>query len=297
MKLWQAMAEVDALPETDLRERLIDTLVAMGDLEDAHEEERRSWEKSNDALEADLEETRERLEKYLQAEADEGEVKVAHSTLADARSDARADALVRPLDPPNVIRVDFATSARKQAIDVSEKSECGLKLPSRPERAYSLYCRAAEIDEDPAQYPEAERLYKLAISMDPNGPTGALALTNLGNVRYRRGDEAAAKEYYDRALEIDPRQPEALYNLGYLLKENGDEALAIPFFRKALDTDARFADAHFNLAAALSNQGRQLEATKHWREYLKLQPNGPGAETAHDRLGELKTKAAKRARR
>ena len=96
---------------------------------------------------------------------------------------------------------------------------------ARARTAYDLYVRASALDEDPATYDEAEELYARAIRLDPSL---AIAYTNLGNIRFRRGDEAGAEELYRRALEIDARQPEAHYNLGYVMLERGDAARRRP---------------------------------------------------------------------
>jgi len=72
--------------------------------------------------------------------------------------------------------------------------------------AYDLYTRASALDENVATYDQAEALYTEALRLDPKL---AIAYTNLGNVRFRRGDEAGAMELYERALRTDPDQPEA----------------------------------------------------------------------------------------
>jgi tetratricopeptide (TPR) repeat protein len=147
--------------------------------------------------------------------------------------------------------------------------------------AYDLYTRASTLDEDAATYDEAEALYARAIHLDPHL---AIAYTNLGNIRFRRGDEEAASRLYRRALEVDPQQPEAHYNIGYVALEHGDTATAIPHFEKAIISDARFADAHFNLAMALEQAGLVERAKEHWRQYLALEPTGTWAEIARRHL-------------
>lgn len=44
-------------------------------------------------------------------------------------------------------------------------------------------------------------------------PDNVLALVRLGNIDYRLGDLAGARDYYQRALKIEPRQPQVHYNL------------------------------------------------------------------------------------
>jgi len=147
--------------------------------------------------------------------------------------------------------------------------------------AYDLYIQASGLDEDPATYDEAEALYRRAIGLDPQL---AIAYTNLGNIRFRRGDEAGAETLYRRAIEIDARQPEAHYNLGYVMLERGDARAATEYFQRALEGDPKFADAQFNLAIALEQLGERARARPHWKKYLEIEPTGTWADIAREHL-------------
>jgi tetratricopeptide (TPR) repeat protein len=151
----------------------------------------------------------------------------------------------------------------------------------RARTAYDLYAKASTLDEDPATWAEAEALYKRAIYLDPQL---AIAYTNLGNIRFRSGDEEAAQALYAQALAIDPRQPEAHYNIGYVTLERGDPKGAAAYFEKAIAADPRFADAHFNLAMAYEQAGERAKARPHWKRYLELEPTGTWADIARDHL-------------
>ena len=158
----------------------------------------------------------------------------------------------------------------------------------RPERsaehartAYDLYVHASTLDENPASFDEAEALYAKAVSLDPHL---AIAYTNLGNIRFRRGDEASAEALYRKALEVDPGQPEGHYNLGYVMLERGEPKAAITFFERAIEADPRFADAHFNVAMAYEQAGEQARARPHWKRYLEIEPTGTWADIARKHL-------------
>jgi tetratricopeptide (TPR) repeat protein len=148
-------------------------------------------------------------------------------------------------------------------------------------RAYAHYLEGCRYDEDEETYEQAEQAYRKALSLDP---TLSNALTNLGNLEYRRDQPVAAEQYYRRALAEDPEQPEALYNLGFLHFERDEVDEAIELFRSALASDPSFADAHFNLAMALEERGDRAEARSHWRRYLELEPDGAWAELAGKHL-------------
>lgn len=143
--------------------------------------------------------------------------------------------------------------------------------PANPaSEAYRLYCEASTIDEDPTNLDRALSLYTRALQLDPSL---SIAHTNIGNIHFRRHNNAAARVAYETALSLDPTQPEALYNLGYIELESGNVSESILLFRRALQADPRFADAWFNLAMALEQAGKpaQLE----WQRYLSLEPNHP----------------------
>jgi tetratricopeptide (TPR) repeat protein len=155
------------------------------------------------------------------------------------------------------------------------------ELDPKKRTAYDLYLEGCRLDEDEATFAQAEEMYRRATELDPEL---ANALTNLGNVRFRRGFPQDAEGLYKQALAIDADQPEAYYNLGFLYYERGDAKAAVPCFARAVETDPAFADAHFNLAMALEEVGQRPSAKKHWQIYLQLEPQGPWAEVARRHL-------------
>lgn len=150
-----------------------------------------------------------------------------------------------------------------------------------PKTAFEWYLEGCRLDEDERTWKQAEMAYQRAIEIDPRL---ANAHTNLGNLRYRRGQTAEARALYLRALEFDPCQPEAHYNLGFLAFEAGQTADAVPLFRTALQFDSGFSDAHFNLAMALEEIGESRAARQHWERYLEIEPEGPWADIARRHL-------------
>ncbi|MEZ4440573.1 MAG: tetratricopeptide repeat protein [Polyangiaceae bacterium] len=153
----------------------------------------------------------------------------------------------------------------------------------RARLAYELYLQASQLDENPDTMDEAEALYRMALKHDP---WLAIVYTNLGNIRFRRGDEDQAEELYRAALEIEATQPEAQYNLGYMMLHRGEPHDAVRYFEGAIASDPRFADAYFNLAMAYEQVKSHGEAKSCWRRYLDIEPSGTWAEIARQHLGE-----------
>lgn len=184
-------------------------------------------------------------------------------------------------------RFDPTTGQAQLDFEVSELRDDVVRVLRRAGRrndyklAYEHYLEGCRLDEDESTFEQAEKSYRKAIELDPSL---ANALTNLGNLLFRKGELVEAEQYYARALQIDADQPEAFYNLGFLLYERGDLAGAVLNFRRALRTDSAFADAHFNLAMALTDLNKRDEARGHWETYLKLDPDSPWADVARRHL-------------
>lgn len=134
----------------------------------------------------------------------------------------------------------------------------------------------------------------------------SMKINQLGVMYYNQGLYDLAIEQYEKALEIDPTNPEAHYNMGYAYIRQGrhNEALeefkkvvslnpydseahsnlglayynlgmiedAIGQYKKAVELDPTDAVAHFNLGYALSGKGRYLEAIEEFKKSIELDP-------------------------
>lgn len=216
--------------------------------------------------------TREELEARL------AELRAEHRATERAREEKRIGFGYLVL-PPNLTHLPGASAVANDREPPS--NVVTVSFGHNALRAYEAYRRASDLDEDNEHLAEAETLYREAIRLDP---TLAIAYTNLGNIRFRRGDDRAAEQWYRRAIAIDAGQPEAHYNLGYVLLERGDIRAALPSLQETIRLSPTFADAHFNLAAAHEHLGQAGSARDHWLRYLELEPNGPWAEHARDHL-------------
>jgi len=185
-------------------------------------------------------------------------------------------------EPKNVTRLIFG----KQHITIlsdernprvierpKRSSPCNCSVISMPAKgrrsvAYKLYQRAMILDENPTTVDEAERLYKEVIQLDP---WLDLAYTNLGKIKYDYyHDLQSAREWFQKAISINPKQAEALYNLGHVLNSQGDNKQAILLLLDAIALDPSFADAHYNLAVAYDQIGDYRQARPYWESFIEL---------------------------
>lgn len=107
--------------------------------------------------------------------------------------------------------------------------------------------------------------------------TLAVALAEAG-----QGDEA--RTWFERTLELDPRDAQATMGLGNVLLEQGDDRGAIARYREALRLDPFLDSARYNLALASERTGALGEAEG---QLAALLERSPGHDTGRRRLYDL----------
>jgi len=106
--------------------------------------------------------------------------------------------------------------------------------------------------------------------------------------RLRNSDRAAkALNLYEKALDMEPGDPEVLSAIGWCYVDLEQPDPAIASFNQVLAKAPRFSDAHMGIAEAYRAKGSKRDAVKHYQEYLNIMPNGDDAELARRMLKEL----------
>jgi tetratricopeptide (TPR) repeat protein len=121
---------------------------------------------------------------------------------------------------------------------------------------------------------EALAAYRKAVELDPRLPE---AYVNLGNGLARHDDLAGAEKNYQRALGLDSNNPAILNNLGHVLARQQRYAEAVTAYEGALRLAPRFDLARFNLGAALMAAGHPDLAAAQYRELLAADNGNPQA--------------------
>jgi tetratricopeptide (TPR) repeat protein len=116
----------------------------------------------------------------------------------------------------------------------------------------------AELEE----YDEAIGAYQEALRIDDDSEHAATAETNLAYALWEFGRTEEALEHAERAVEIDPRFPQAWYNRGYFLSERGLLEEALNAFDNALRLGMRNADLLEEKAYVLEQLGEDEEAER-----------------------------------
>ncbi len=116
---------------------------------------------------------------------------------------------------------------------------------------------------------EAVAANERAVVLDPAQPD---TWHRLGIIHMQRQHAEAAREALERAIGLRPDFAKALNNLGFVLQHLGLNALAVERYRQALAANPDYAEAHSNLASALALAGRYDDALTHAKRAVELSP-------------------------
>jgi tetratricopeptide (TPR) repeat protein len=102
--------------------------------------------------------------------------------------------------------------------------------------------------------------YREALRIDTESEHAASAETNLAYALWNSGQGEKALEHAERAVEIDPRSPQAWYNRGFFLLERGLAEDAVSCFDNAVRLGYRNAEVLEEKARALEELGEDERA-------------------------------------
>ena len=135
-----------------------------------------------------------------------------------------------------------------------------------------------------ARYEEAIESLERAIALDapPDTATASLVLMGRAAARLGRSDEAAA--YYERAVELGPRNPAGLNRLASARFRDRRYEEALALYRTVLEVRPDSARTHSNVGATLYILGRPEEARRSFERALTLDPTLELARSGIERL-------------
>jgi Flp pilus assembly protein TadD len=128
---------------------------------------------------------------------------------------------------------------------------------------------------DQHNWQDAQKTFDQAVHVDPNSASNHLGLGAAYNGQ--KNFEAAEKEL-KRGLEINPDAVEGEYELAKTCWATGKWEDAQSHAEKALSLRPDFASAHVLLGNVLLRKGDTNGALNQFKEYLKIDPQGPMAE-------------------
>jgi Flp pilus assembly protein TadD len=115
---------------------------------------------------------------------------------------------------------------------------------------------------------DAELRFKEFVLLYPDYPG---AWTNLAIIHVANGDDEAARNALDTALQLDPNYAVALNQLGMLLRRNGNFLEAEAAYMKAVTVSPDYPLAHYNLGVLNELYLQRFEAAlQHFETYQSL---------------------------
>jgi len=112
--------------------------------------------------------------------------------------------------------------------------------------------------------------YQKALVIDPDQPE---THNNIASILEGLGKIEKALFHYKKSISLNPYLPETHYNLGVLLYKKGLTEKAISEFKKAVFLEPKNEKTHNNLGSALLEIGKPNEASKHFFEALQINPD------------------------
>jgi len=128
--------------------------------------------------------------------------------------------------------------------------------------------------------------YRMRVEKDPKDVEAMAALGNA-NLALKRFDHA--KEWYERALKVDPNRPEIRMNLAIALRFLGKPDDAMAELNRVLAKDPKNATALYNLGVILlEDKHDQQKAIAKWEALMKAHPDYPHATELRQVVESLK---------
>jgi tetratricopeptide (TPR) repeat protein len=105
----------------------------------------------------------------------------------------------------------------------------------------------------------------------------------IGNFHKRHGRREDAEKFWQKCLDINPRQPGIYRSLGETAFEAGEFEKAIEEYKKAAEIDPNAANIHKGIGHALMELGRYEEAIEELEKEVQI---SPGSLSVHFLLGQ-----------
>ena len=120
------------------------------------------------------------------------------------------------------------------------------------------------------KYDQAIEAYNKALELNPQDPD---TLNDLGNTLASKGELDEAIDKYDKAIALKPEHARAQYNLASTLSEKGNKAEAINAYKKVVKLKVADPEVLDRVGIALRLRDQNLEAVEAHSQAADLKPN------------------------
>jgi protein O-mannosyl-transferase len=175
---------------------------------------------------------------------------------------------------PDAVAARVNLAAYYRSLNRLDEAEAQLRQALNYREHTRVYTGLAAIKEKQGKRNEAYDLYQKAIKVDPKDPEPYFG---LGILYTNDGKRAQALEMYGKVIELYPGYVGVHNNLAAMYLGAKEYEKAAEEYRKALEIDPYFPDAHFNLGVIAEDKGNVDEAIAHFQEAIDLKPNSADA--------------------
>ena len=128
------------------------------------------------------------------------------------------------------------------------------------------------------EYEKGVNAYQEALELDPNFKDAytnlAVSLRDAGRqAGEKQNDLVKAESYLSRSFQLSPNDPETLRLLGVMNGIKGEHKEAIKYFEKVVNIDPKNAGGYLNLSLAYKNTGDMINAEKYMKKALDIDPD------------------------
>ena len=149
-----------------------------------------------------------------------------------------------------------------------------IKIHPNYKAAYLLLGNSSNYLKD---YENSIKYYNQVLAIDANDQNGfnnlGITYRDAGKFYGEKGDFAKAEKYLSKALEMRGEEYEILRLLGVLNGTRGNHPQAIQYFQKAVNKEPKNAQALFNLSAALQYGGDTEGSQRYLQQARVIDPN------------------------
>ncbi len=146
------------------------------------------------------------------------------------------------------------------------------------------------VSQTPAPAVNSQEKIRILEDLVAREPGNRSAWVQLGHGYFDSQQPAKAVEAYDKALALNPNDPDILTDQGVMFRQLGWYDRAVDNFTKASRINPSHLQSLFNLGVVyrydLNDFPRALEA---WERFLQLNPSGPGADQIRSEMDFLRT--------
>jgi tetratricopeptide (TPR) repeat protein len=142
----------------------------------------------------------------------------------------------------------------------------------------------------PAPTVNHQQNIKLLEGLVANDPTNRNAWVELGHNYFDSDQPVKAVEAYNKALELDPNDPNILTDQGVMFRRLGWYDRAVENFTKASELDPSHRQSLYNLGIVYRYDLQDFAKAKEaWGKYLELDPTGTGADQVRTEMEFLES--------